>query len=131
MPNIKSAKKRVTVIARRKDENKYVKATLATMVKKFRAAVNAGELDSAEKMLPELTAYIYSAQTKGVIHKNAAARKVGRLNSMLFKAKTATVATEAPAAKEVKEEVKAETVEEVKEEKPAKKTTTRKTKKAE
>ena len=127
MPNIKSAKKRVTVIARRKDENKYVKATLATMVKKFRAAVNAGELDSAEKMLPELTAYIYSAQTKGVIHKNTAARKVGRLNSMLFKAKTAPVAAEAPAV----EEVKAETVEEVKEEKPAKKTTTRKTKKAE
>ncbi len=120
MPNIKSAKKRVTVIARRKEENRYVKSTLATMVKKFRATVNAGEFDAAEKMLPELTAYIYSAQTKGVIHMNAAARKVGRLNSMLFKAKTAPAQAAAPAVEEVKAEEK---VEAKAEEKPAKKTT--------
>ncbi len=119
MPNIKSAKKRVTVIARRKEENRYVKSTLATMVKKFRATVNAGEFEAAEKMLPELTAYIYSAQTKGVIHKNTAARKVGRLNSMLFRAKATPVA--APAAEEVKAEAKVEEV--AVEEKPAKKTT--------
>lgn len=119
MPNIKSAKKRVTVIARRREENKFVKSTLATMVKKFRSTVNAGEFEVADKMLPEVTAYIYSAQTKGVIHKNTAARKVGRLNEMLFKARTAT--TEAPA---VVEEVKAEEkVEVAVEEKPAKKTT--------
>ena len=119
MPNIKSAKKRVTVIARRKEENKYVKSTLATMVKKFRATVNAGEFEAAEKMLPELTAYIYSAQTKGVVHKNTAARKVGRLNAMLFRAKTAPVA--APVVEEVKAEAKVEEV--AVEEKPAKKTT--------
>lgn len=123
VPNIKSAKKRVTVIARRHEENAYVKATLATMIKKFRATVNAGELETAEKMLPEVTSYIYSAQTKGVIHKNTAARKVGRLNSMLFKAKLAPATkVEAPA-----EEVKVEVKEEVKAEAPAKKTTTRKT----
>lgn len=122
MPNIKSAKKRVTVIARRKEENRYVKSTLATMVKKFRSTVLAGEYETADKMLPEVTAYIYSAQTKGVIHKNAAARKVGRLSAMLYKARTATttkVEEVAAPAKEVK-------VEEVKvEEKPAKKTATK------
>lgn len=120
MPNIKSAKKRVTVIARRNDENAFVKATLATMIKKFRATVNAGDFATADKMLPEVTSYIYSAQTKGVIHKNTAARKVGRLNAMLFKAKlTPATKVEAPA-----EEVKVEVKEEVKtEEAPAKKTT--------
>ncbi len=124
MPNIKSAKKRVTVIARRKEENRYVKSTLATLVKKFRNTVNAGEFDAAEKMLPEITAYIYSAQTKGVIHKNTAARKVGRLNSMLFKAKTAPAKVEEVA--EVAEEVKAETPVETPAEEPAKKTTRKK-----
>ncbi len=89
------------------------------MVKKFRATVNAGEFEAAEKMLPELTAYIYSAQTKGVVHKNTAARKVGRLNAMLFRAKTAPVA--APVVEEVKAEAKVEEV--AVEEKPAKKTT--------
>lgn len=125
MPNIKSAKKRVSVIARRTEENRYVKSTLATMVKKFRAAVAASELDKAEKMLPELVSYIYSAQTKGIIHKNTAARKVGRLNAMLFKAKTTEVAPKAEA--EVKAEVKEEVKVEAKEEAPAKKTTTKKT----
>ena len=120
MPNIKSAKKRVTVIARRKEENRYVKSTLSTMVKKFRATVNAGEFEAAEKMLPELTAYIYSAQSKGVVHKNTAARKVGRLNAMLFRAKSAPVA-EVAAQEEVKAEAKVEEV--AVEEKPAKKTT--------
>ncbi len=127
MPNIKSAKKRVTVIARRKDENRVIKSTLATMVKKFRATVNAGEFDAAEKMLPEVTAYIYSAQTKGVIHSNTAARKVGRLSAMLFKAKSAPVEVSNTATAEVKAEEKVEVKEEVKaEEKPAKKTTTKK-----
>ena len=122
MPNIKSAKKRVTVIARRKEENKYVKSTLATMVKKFRATVNAGEFEAAEKMLPELTAYIYSAQSKGVVHKNTAARKVGRLNAMLFRAKSAPVEeAKAEEVVEVKAEAKVEEV--AAEKKPAKRTT--------
>lgn len=87
MPNIKSAKKRVTVIARRKEENRFVKSTLATYIKNFRLLVNANEFEQAEKLLPEVVAYIDSAQTKGILHKNAASRKVARLNVMLYKAK--------------------------------------------
>ena len=94
MPNIKSAKKRVLVSERRKTENKFVKATIATYIKNFKAAVKEN-IAEAEKMLPEIVSYIDSAETKGVIHKKNASRKVARLNTYLFKAKnpTAAVAT--------------------------------------
>ena len=114
MPNIKSAKKRVSVIARRKQENRYVKSTMATMIKNFREAVKV-DVAKAEAMLKDIVSYIDSAETKGVIHKNNASRKISRLNTMLYKAKNANV--------EVAEEAKVEVVEvKVEEEKPAKKT---------
>ena len=113
MPNIKSAKKKVSVIARRKQENRYVKSTMATMIKNFREAVKV-DVAKAEGMLKDIISYIDSAQTKGVIHKNNASRKISRLNIMLNKAKNANVEVAA-------EEVVAEPVQE--EVKPAKKTT--------
>ena len=113
MPNIKSAKKKVSVIARRKQENRYVKSTMATMIKNFREAVKV-DVAKAEGMLKDIISYIDSAQTKGVIHKNTASRKISRLNIMLNKAKNANVEVAA-------EEVVAEPVQE--EVKPAKKTT--------
>ena len=115
MANIKSAKKRIDTIKRRRDENKFVKATLSTYVKNFRKALEEGRVSDAEAKLPEIISYIDSACTKGVLHANTASRKVGRLSAALFKAK----ATVAPAKEEVKVEEVTET--EVKaEEKPAK-----------
>ena len=123
MPNIKSAKKKVSVIARRKQENRYVKSTMATMIKNFREAVKT-DVAKAEGMLKDIVSYIDSAESKGVIHKNNASRKISRLNTLLFKAKNqeATVVAEEPAV---------EAKEEVKEEKPAKKTRKTAAKKAE
>ena len=86
MPNIKSAKKRVSVLARRKQENRYVKSTMATMIKNFREAVKT-DVAKAESMLKDIVSYIDSAESKGVIHKNNASRKISRLNTLLFKAK--------------------------------------------
>ena len=86
MPNIKSAKKRVLGSNRRREENRYVKSTMATMIKKFRAAVNT-DVVKAEGMLRDIISYIDSAKSKGVIHANNASRKVSRLNLMLNKAK--------------------------------------------
>lgn len=151
MANIKSAKKRISTIDRRNAENKFVKATLSTYVKKFRKMLEEGKVAEAEKFSKEVYAYIDSACSKGVIHKNNASRKVGRLASALYKAKATTPATETKATKKVEKKVEAkveekaevkatEEVKEVKkttrktttkkadtEEKPAKKTTTRKT----
>ncbi len=116
MPNIKSAKKRVLVINRRREENRYVKSTMATMIKKFRVAVNS-DVNKAEKMLNEIISYIDSAKSKGVIHKNNASRKVSRLNLMLNKAKLNSSTKQAEKVEEV-----AEPKQEVKEEKKATRT---------
>ena len=141
MANIKSAKKRISTIERRRDENRFVKATMSTQIKKLRKLVEEGKIAEAEKFSKEVYAYIDSACSKGVIHKNAASRKVGRLAALIFKAKSTTPVKEEKV--EAKVEVKAEVVAEEKpakkttkkatsEEKPAKKTTTKKTtKKAE
>ena len=124
MANIKSAKKRISTIERRRDENKFVKATMSTKIKKLRALIAEGKVAEAETYSKEVFAYINSACSKGVIHKNAASRKVGRLASLLFKANTQAPVVEAKVEKQ--EEVKVEEKVEVAE-KPAKKTTTRKT----
>lgn len=126
MANIKSAKKRISTIQRRRDENKFVKATLATLIKKFRKLIEEGKVDEAEKFSKEVYAYIDSACSKGVIHKNNASRKVGRLAEALYKAKATKVETKVetkPAKVEVKAEEKVETKAD---EKPAKKTATKK-----
>jgi small subunit ribosomal protein S20 len=122
MANIKSAQKRISTIERRNAENRFVKATLSTKVKKLRKMIEEGNIVEAEKFSKEVYAYIDSACSKGVIHKNAASRKVGRLAAALFKAK----ATAQPVAEE-KVEIVATVEATPAEEKPAKKTTTRKT----
>ena len=129
MANIKSAKKRISTIQRRREENKYVKATISTMIKKFRKLIEEGKVAEAEKYSKEVYSYVDSACSKGVIHKNNASRKIGRLAEALFKAKSTAVETkeEKPAKVEKVEEVKEEPKTE---EKVAKKTTTKKTTKA-
>ena len=72
---------------RRNKENRFVKATLSTKVKKFRKMLEEGKVAEAETYSKEVYSYIDSACSKGVIHKNAASRKIGRLASALYKAK--------------------------------------------
>lgn len=121
MANIKSAKKRINTINRQKAENKLIKSTLSTYIKKFKILLTAGEIEKAEVQLKETISYIDSACSKGILHKNNAARKVGRLSAALFKAKkSAPAKVEEKKVEEKKAEVK---VEEKVEEKPAKKTT--------
>ncbi len=101
MPNIKSAKKMVLVSARRKEENRYVKSTMATMIKNFRVVVGQ-DVQKAEAMLVDITSYIDSAKSKGVIHANTASRKIARLNLLLNKAKAASESKEQPTETEEK-----------------------------
>lgn len=135
MANIKSAKKRIKVIDRQRAENKFVKATIATYTKKFRALVEERKFDEAEVKLKETISLIDSAESKGILHKNNASRKVGRLSYALakarFEAKPVEEVEVKPEVKETKVEetkVKATKVKETKvEETPVAKKTTRKT----
>ena len=63
MPNIKSAIKRVKTTEARNAQNTTAKSAMRTAVKKVEAAVTLND----------------AAAAKGLIHKNAAARKKSRL----------------------------------------------------
>lgn len=86
MPNIKSAKKRVKVIQSKTMQNKMFKTQLKTDVKKYEAAVAAGDIELAQATYKAATKKIDQAAARGIIHKNAAARKKSqftkKLNSM-------------------------------------------------
>ena len=89
MPIIKSAMKRVEVNARQRQENRGPKSELATGLKKFRALVQEGKLEEAEKLLPETVSLVDVSVRKGIITKENADRRKARLATMLEKAKKA------------------------------------------
>ena len=79
MANIKSAKKRVLVNKKKAERNTIIKSAVKTEIKKVRAAVEAGNKEEAAKALLAATSAIDKAESKGVIKKNTASRKVSRL----------------------------------------------------
>ena len=124
--NIKSAKKRIDTIKRQRDENRLIKSTLSTSIKKFKKLLTSNELEKAEAQLKETISLIDKAQSKGVLHKNNASNKVAKLSGALdkFKKKASQEKVEVNEAVAVKAEAKEVVAEE--EAKPAKKTTTKK-----
>ena len=83
MANIKSAKKRVKVIEKKTLRNNMIKSGYKSAVKKFEAAVEAGNKEEAKTLFSEATKKIDQACTKGVIVKNTAARKKSSLSKKL------------------------------------------------
>lgn len=79
MANIKSAKKRALTALKRNERNKMVKSSLRTAIRKF---VEAGS-ENAQTKLNSAFAALDKAASKGVIHKNTAARKKSRLAKRL------------------------------------------------
>ena len=85
MPNIKSQKDRVVQSQKEALHNKMIKSNLKTVVKKADAAIaaNAADKDVAVKAA---VSSINKAQSKGVLHKNTASRKISRLAKRANKA---------------------------------------------
>ncbi len=79
MPNIKSAKKRVLVAEIRRNRNMAVKSRMKTQLKKFDAAVAEGDKEAAGRELLAAVSVLDKTAAKGVIHKNAAARRKSNL----------------------------------------------------
>ena len=84
MPNIKSAKKRVKVNTAKAARNKAVKSDLKTALKKAAAAVETGAADK-EAVVKAAVKKVDMACSKGIIHKNNAARKKSALAKSLAK----------------------------------------------
>ncbi len=75
MPNIKSAQKRVLISKVENERNKAAKSALKTIVKKFDAAIEAGNKAQADSAYKAAVKSVDQAVSKGILHKNTAARK--------------------------------------------------------
>ena len=83
MANIKSAKKRILVTQTKAARNKAIKSEVKTSIKKVEAAVSAKDKAAADAALKNAVSVIEMACSKGVYHKNNAARKVSRLSKLV------------------------------------------------
>ncbi|RDU35446.1 30S ribosomal protein S20 [Neobacillus piezotolerans] len=79
MPNIKSAIKRVKTNQANNAQNTAVKSTMRTAVKKAEAAITVNDSTAAKEVFADAVSKLDKAASKGLIHKNAAARKKSRL----------------------------------------------------
>ena len=85
MPNIKSSKKDVIRSKIAYEKNKADKSAMKTALKKFDAAVVAGEKAAAEEAYKLAVKEVDQASLKGLLHKNNAARKKSSLTLKLNK----------------------------------------------
>ncbi len=85
----KSVEKRARQNRVRNARNRALRSNLRTVVKKFRTLIEAKDLEGAEAGLPALYSVIDRAVTKGILHRNTAARKKSRLTASLRKVQAA------------------------------------------
>ncbi len=83
MANIKSAKKRIKVIETKTLRNKMIKSALKTVIKKFEVAMTSGNAEEAKATFVGAVKALDMAASKGVVHKNKAARSKSRLSAKL------------------------------------------------
>ncbi len=75
MANIKSAKKRILVNRAKALKNQMLKSALKTTIKKFNAAVDAGDKAAASELYKLAVKKVDQAVAHGILHKNNAAHK--------------------------------------------------------
>ncbi len=85
MANIKSAKKRIKVTAKKTLRNKMVKSQTKTAVKKVTTAIENKDVETAKANLSNAIKAIDKACTKGIFHKNTAANKKSKLTKAVNK----------------------------------------------
>ncbi|KJZ00881.1 MULTISPECIES: 30S ribosomal protein S20 [Pseudoalteromonas] len=79
MANIKSAKKRAVTSEKRRQHNASRRSMMRTYFKKVSAAIEAGDKEAAQAAFAQATPILDRYATKGLIHKNKAARHKSRL----------------------------------------------------
>ncbi|MDR2068939.1 MAG: 30S ribosomal protein S20 [Spirochaetaceae bacterium] len=86
---ISSAEKRHRQSEERRLRNKAVKSSVRTSAKKFVLLARQKEVDNAEAALKDMIKKIDTAARKGIIKKNAAARKKSRMQRLFNTLKAA------------------------------------------
>ncbi|SMO50651.1 30S ribosomal protein S20 [Melghirimyces algeriensis] len=79
MPNIKSAIKRTKTSEKRRQQRMAQKSAMRTSIKKFLTAVDKQDKENASVLLREAKRKLDKGVTKGLLHKNTAARQKSRL----------------------------------------------------
>jgi len=85
MANTSSARKATRVIARRTEINKARRSKMRSFVRKVEEAIAAGDRAAALTALDDAAPVIMRSAQKGVVHANAASRKVSRLTHRVAK----------------------------------------------
>ena len=79
MANTPQSKKRARQAERRQDINKARRSRIRTYLRKVEEAIASGNQEAATTALREAQPELARGVTKGVVHKNTAARKMSRL----------------------------------------------------
>ncbi len=85
MANIKSAKKRVLIAQRNAERNVAFKTSIKTAVKKVLTVANSEDKSELNALLSKAYQLCDKAVSKGILHKNTAARKKSRLTKAVNK----------------------------------------------
>lgn len=85
MANIKSAKKRARQSEKHRRHNASMRSMVRTYIKKVLNAITAGDKKLAEESLKEAFPVIDRMASKGLLHKNKAARHKSRLTAQIKK----------------------------------------------
>jgi len=83
LANHKSALKRIKQSEKRRLRNKAAMSKVKTLVKKFQTAVSSSDAQEAKQTLTSVVPAVGKSASKGIIHKNKAARIVSRLTRKL------------------------------------------------
>ena len=83
LPNLQSAIKRDRQNKKRREHNRHFRGRANTMVRKARVAIESGDLEDARQATQLAVSALDKAASKGVIHKNNAARRTSRLMQQL------------------------------------------------
>ncbi|MDU6411180.1 MAG: 30S ribosomal protein S20 [Yersiniaceae bacterium] len=83
MANIKSAKKRAVQSEKRRKHNASRRSMMRTFIKKVYAAIATGDKETAQKAFNEMQPLVDRQASKGLIHKNKAARHKSNLTAQI------------------------------------------------
>jgi small subunit ribosomal protein S20 len=83
LANIKSAKKRAIQSEKRRQHNASRRSMMRTYLKKVIAAIETGDKAVATKALSDVQPILDRFATRGLIHKNKAARHMSRLSAQI------------------------------------------------
>lgn len=83
MPHSNQAKKRLRQSEKREEQNRSMKSSMKTHIKKVVKAINEGDAEVAKKEMPTAMKRIDKAVKKNLIHKNEGSRRISRLSKKI------------------------------------------------